>query len=289
MVCVPPLAEQQRIVERIEELLPLIEKYDKAQSELDQLNTDIYSLLKKSILQEAIQGRLVPQDPNDEPAIKLLERIRKEKQTLVKQGKLKPKDITESTIFKAADNRHYEKLGKETVDITDCIPFEIPDSWRWVRIYDIACSQLGKTLDKGKEKGKVYKYLCSINVYWSGIDLSNVKTFMLSDDELERYRLKRGDLLICEGGDYGRCSVWDSDDEMYYQNALHRLRFYGGISPLFFKYVFELYRTIKYVTGQGQTIKHFTYQNMKSLVFPLPPKDEQYRIIGKIQEFLSHL
>lgn len=225
--------------------------------------------LKNSILQEAIEGRLVPQDPNDEPASVLLDKIRGEKARLVKEGKLKKKDLEETPISE------------------DEIPFKIPESWEWVRIDQIATSQLGKTLDKGKQAGKEYPYLCSINVYWDGIDLSKVKTFLLKDEELDKYKLKKGDLLVCEGGDYGRCNVWDSDEDMYYQNALHRIRFYGDLSVYFFKYIFEQYRTTDYIVGQGQTIKHFTYANMKTLAFPLPPLAEQKRIVAKIEELLT--
>ena len=170
--------------------------------------------------------------------------------------------------------------------IDEEIPFEIPTGWCWVRINTIALSQLGKTLDRGKDVGQEYPYLCSINVYYDGIDLSKVKRFKLRDDELSRYRLQRGDLLICEGGDYGRCCVWDREEEMYYQNALHRVRFYCGLLPTFYKYVFELYRKIGYIVGQGQTIKHFTYESMKSLMFPLPPIEDQHRIVSNIEELL---
>ena len=185
---------------------------------------------------------------------------------------------------KDAYNSHYEKLPNGEVRcIDDEIPFEIPESWAWCRIVNIASSQLGKTLDRGKEQGNEYPYLCSINVYWEGVDLTKVKTFRLKDDELERYKLTIGDLLICEGGDYGRCSVWDSPIEMYYQNALHRVRFYNNISPYFYKYVVELYRNIGYIKGQGQTIKHFTFDNMKGLLFPVPPLNEQDRIVTSIE------
>lgn len=267
----PPLAEQKRIVAKIEELLPKVEAYGKAQEALDKLNEELPERLKKSILQEAITGRLVPQDPNDEPASVLLDKIRAEKKRLVKEGKLKKKDLEETQISE------------------DEKPFEIPESWEWVRIDQIATSQLGKTLDKGKQTGQEYPYLCSINVYWDGIDLSKVKSFLLREEELEKYKLKRGDLLVCEGGDYGRCSVWDSDDEMYYQNALHRIRFFGGLSVYFYKYIFEQYRNIDYIVGQGQTIKHFTYANMKSLAFPLPPLAEQHRIVEKIEQLMKEI
>jgi len=245
--------------------------------------------LKNSILQWAIQGKLVPQDPNDEPASVLLERIRAEKARLIKEGKIK-KDKNESIIFRGEDNSYYEKFADGNVKcIDEEIPFEIPQSWNWVRIFHIANSQLGKTLDKGKQSGKSYPYLCSINVYWDGIDLTKVKAFLLQDDELERYKILKGDLLVCEGGDYGRSCIWERDEEMFYQNALHRIRFYRPLTAPFYKHVFELYKMIGYITGQGQTIKHFTYDNMKGLLFPLPPLDEQDRIIIRLNQILPEV
>jgi type I restriction enzyme, S subunit len=241
--------------------------------------------LKNSILQWAIQGKLVPQDPNDEPASVLLEKIRQEKERLIKEKKIK-RDKNASIIFRGEDNSYYEKVlaTGEVKCIDEEIPFEVPQGWEWCRIYNIGNSQLGKTLDKGKNVGHEVPYLCSINVYWDRIDLTKVKTFKLCDEESLRYKLQSGDLLICEGGDYGRCCVWESEKDIYYQNALHRVRFFNNIYPHLYKYVFELYRNTGYIVGQGQTIKHFTYENMKSLLFPLPPLAEQRRIVAKLQE-----
>ena len=134
LVPIPPIEEQQRIVERIEEIMPIADKYEKSQESLDKLNADIFDKLKKSVLQEAIQGRLVPQDPNDESASVLLERIKEEKAKLFKEGKLKKKDLVDSVIFKGEDNKYYEKIGSEVTCIDDEIPFEIPSSWQWVRL-----------------------------------------------------------------------------------------------------------------------------------------------------------
>ena len=133
----PPYKEQQRIVSKIEELLPLVEIYERAQNELDVLNTSINDLLKKSILQEAIQGKLVPQIEEEGTAQEQLEQIKTEKGKLVKEGKLKKSALTDSVIFKGDDNKYWEKLGKEIHCIDDEIPFEIPASWQWVRIKDI--------------------------------------------------------------------------------------------------------------------------------------------------------
>ena len=133
----PSLREQERIVAQIETIIPLAVKYEKSQDELNRLNDDIYTRLRKSTLQEAIQGKLVPQDSNDEPASVLLGRIREEKQRLLKEGKLKKKDITDSVIFKGDDNKYYEKIGNETVCIDEEIPFDIPQSWSWTRLASI--------------------------------------------------------------------------------------------------------------------------------------------------------
>ena len=134
LVPIPPIDEQQRIVEKIAEIMPIADKYEKSQEALDRLNTEIFNKLKKSVLQEAIQGRLVPQDPNDEPASVLLERIKAEKAKLFKEGKLKKKDLVDSVIFKGEDNKYYEKVGSEINCIDDEIPFEIPSNWQWVRL-----------------------------------------------------------------------------------------------------------------------------------------------------------
>ena len=146
--------------------------------------------LKNSILQMAVQGKLVPQDPNDEPASVLLERIRAEKEELIKAGKVK-KDKKSSEIFRGASrNLPYafcEQIGKEIRDISDEIPFDIPDSWEWVHLDHIAVSDLGKTLDKAKNTGEFQPYLCSINVYWNGIDLTKLKEARFEESELPKY------------------------------------------------------------------------------------------------------
>ena len=134
---IPPKAEQRRLVQKLESLIPLFKRYTKAQFELDTLNEGINEKLKKSILQEAIQGKLLPQDPSDESASELLARIREEKLQLLKEGKLKKKDITDSVIFKGDDNKYYEKVGKEIICIDEEIPFDIPESWTWARVKDI--------------------------------------------------------------------------------------------------------------------------------------------------------
>ena len=247
--------------------------------------------LKNSILQMAVQGKLVPQDPNDEPASVLLERIRAEKEQLIKEGKIK-KEKNPSVIFRGADNLPYEKVGKnEPVCIADEVPFDIPESWEWVTLKQIAVTALDKTLDKSKNIGEYRPYLCSINVYWTGIDLSTVKQARFEDSELSKYQLNKGDLLICEGGDVGRSAVWDRDEEMYYQNALHRVRFYGNIEPRFFQLLMESYKGAKILDNysKGMTIKHLVQNSLNSIYFPLPPLAEQRRIVEKIKQLTPYL
>ena len=186
----------------------------------------------------------------------------------------------------------YEKVGKnEPVCIADEVPFEIPESWEWVTLKMIAITELGKTLDKAKNQGDYKPYLCSINVYWNGIDLTTVKEARFEENEISKYELKKGDLLICEGGDVGRSANWENDQEMYYQNALHRVRFYGGINPYYFRLLMECYKGNKILDkkSKGMTIKHLVQSALNAIYFPLPPIQEQQRIVNKFQSLIPIL
>ena len=188
-------------------------------------------------------------------------------------------------------NTPYEKIDGEVRSLADEVPFDIPDSWEWVTLQTIATSSLGKTLDKAKNKGNLKPYLCSINVYWDGIDLTTVKEARLEENELPKYLLRPGDLLICEGGDVGRSAVWESTQEMYYQNALHRVRFYGGINPHYFQLLLECYKgnQILDAYSKGMTIKHLVQTALNTIVFPLPPLSEQNRIVNAAKRLLPYL
>lgn len=225
--------------------------------------------LKNSILQLAIQGKLVEQRPEEGTAEALYQQIQAEKQALIKAGKLKK-----------------EKPLPEITE--DEKPFEIPESWKWVHLNQIAESGLGKTLDKAKNTGAFVPYLCSINVYWTGVSLDKVKEAKFSDDDRIKYRLQKGDLLICEGGDVGRCAIWNSNEEMYYQNALHRVRVYGRLFPQYFQMVIQCYKGIGIIDefSKGMTIKHLVQNSLYAMWLPLPPLAEQNRIVAKIEELL---
>ena len=227
--------------------------------------------LRNSILQEAISGRLVPQDPNDEPASALLARIREEKVRLVKEGKLKKKDLVETPITE------------------DEIPFEIPSSWIWVRYQDIADCALGKTKNPNQTEGELCQYLCSINVYWDSVRLNVLKEMLFSDADKQKYSVEKGDMLICEGGEAGRTAIYEGNiNPLYYQNALHRVRFYGDICARFYLYQMELYKKTGLLTEhiKGETIQHFVSAKLLNLPIPLPPLPEQKRIVAKLEELL---
>ena len=228
--------------------------------------------LKNSILQLAIQGKLVEQRPEEGTAQELFEQIQAEKQRLIKAGRLKK-----------------EKPLPEITE--DEKPFDIPESWMWVHLNCIASSSLGKTLDKVKNTGDLRPYLCSINVYWNGINLEKVKEARFEESELSKYLLQKGDLLICEGGDVGRSSVWEQNVEMYYQNALHRVRFFQNINPYFYKYLIEYYKEIGIIDrfSKGVTIKHLVQSSLNEMWLPLPPLAEQKRIVAKIEELLPYI
>ena len=247
--------------------------------------------LRQKILDLAIHGKLVPQNPKDESATVLLEKIRAEKDEKIKQGELKA-NKKDSFIFVGSDKRHYEQFADGTVkDIEDEIPFDVPKGWAWCRITNVAITELGKTLDAKKNKGESYDYLCALNVKWYTFDFSTLKQIQLEDKERERYLVRKGDLLICEGGDVGRAAIWESENPIYYQNALHRVRFYQNINQYFFLHVLNYYKNLGLIddVSGGVTIKHFTQNSIQKLLFPLPPLAVQERIVSGIKNIFSQI
>ena len=281
----PSIAEQHRIVTKIKEILPLVELYEVAYSEVNSLNNSFSELLKKSILQEAVQGKLVPQDPNDEPVSVLLERIRAEKQALIKAGKIK-KDKNESIIFRR-DNSHYEKRGSEEVCIDDEIPFDIPDNWCWVRLGTLFQHNTGKALNSSNKVGKKLRYITTSNLYWDKFVLDKLKEMPFTDAEVEKCTVIKGDLLVCEGGDIGRAAIWNYDFPMRIQNHIHRLRSYIKINVKFYYYIFYLYKHMGLIGGKGIGIKGLSSNAIHQLLFPLPPSNEQHKIVEKIEASLQ--
>ena len=240
--------------------------------------------LKNSILQMAVQGKLVPQDPNDEPASVLLERIRKEKEQLIKEGKIK-KEKNPSYIFRGADNLPYEKVGKnEPVCIADEVPFEIPESWEWVRLGNIFQHNTGKALNASNRTGSLLPYITTSNLYWDRFELGNLREMYFSVNEIEKCTATKGDLLVCEGGDIGRAAIWMFDEDIRIQNHIHKLRSYTEVCTEFFYYLFYLYKHAGWIGGKGIGIQGLSANALHALLFPLPPLSEQKRIVSKIKE-----
>ena len=239
--------------------------------------------LKNSILQMAVQGKLVPQDPNDEPASVLLERIRTEKERLIKEKKIK-REKNPSVIFKGADNTPYEKIGDEVRSLADEVPFDIPDSWEWVRLGELFQHNTGKALNAANCTGQLKQYITTSNLYWDRFELDNLKEMYFSESEIEKCTVIKGDLLVCEGGDIGRASIWSYDYPMCIQNHIHRLRAYVPLCTRFFYYLFDLYKHIGWIGGKGIGIQGLSSNAIHSLLFPLPPLAEQHRIVETIDK-----
>ena len=282
---VPPLAEQERIVARIHEAELVIENYANKATALRELQDTFPEALKKSILQEAVQGKLVPQDPSDEPAEALLERIRAEKQRLIKEGKIK-KDKHESVIFRR-DNSHYEKLDGVERCIDDELPFEIPETWEWVRLGTVFQHNTGKALNASNRDGEKLTYITTSNLYWDRFVLDNLKTMPFTDSEVDKCTVQQGDLLVCEGGDIGRAAIWESATPMRIQNHIHRLRAYVPVCTRFFYHLFYLYKGAGWIGGKGIAIQGLSSNAIHNLLFPLPPLHEQERIVSAIDTALS--
>ncbi len=270
----PPVLEQKRIVSRIEELLPYVDRYAKAYETLEKFNAKFPEEMKKSILQYAIQGKLVEQRPEEGTAEELYHQIQEEKQKLIKEGKIKKEkplgDINEEEI-----------------------PFDIPGSWKWARVGSLFDHNTGKAMNSSAKKtdrpGSIRKFITTSNVYWNTLDFTNVKEMFFSDDELERCTVKKGDLLMCEGGAYfGRTAIWNFDYDICFQNHVHRLRKYKELDLKFFYYVFYFYRNTNMMKSKGTAMPGLSSVVLHEMVVPLPPLEEQHRIVTKIEELLPY-
>ena len=245
--------------------------------------------LRQKILDLAIRGKLVPQDPNDEPASVLLERIRAEKQQMVKDGKLKAKDIKNDTvIFKGDDNLHYEQLQDGTInEYENELPFEIPSKWVWCNLGMLFSHNTGKALNASKTDGVSLTYITTSNVYWNSFELDNLKIMPFTDSEIEKCTVKKGDLLVCEGGDIGRAAIWQFENEIRIQNHLHRLRPYDRIYTKFYYYIMYLYKANGRINGNGIGLQGLSSNALHNIIVPVPPVEEQKRIVDSIDSVLS--
>jgi len=226
--------------------------------------------LRELILALAMQGRLVPQDPSEQSADELLKEITAEKQRLEKEGKIKkPKSLPPVT--------EEEK------------PYSLPQGWEWVRFGEIAQHNSGKTLDGGRNTGLLRKYITTSNVHWGKFQLSNLREMLIREDELDRCSARKGDLLICEGGEAGRAAVWELPEEICFQNHVHRARLYRDVNPYFAYRFFEKINASGEINNyrKGVGISNMSSKALASIAFPLPPNSEQRRIIAKIDELMA--
>lgn len=227
--------------------------------------------LKNSILQLAVQGKLVEQRPEEGTADALYRQIQAEKKRLIKEGKIKK-----------------EKPLSEIAE--DEIPFDIPESWRWCYVGDLFLHNTGKAQNSsGSANGKIKKFITTSNLYWGEFDFTKVKEMPFTDAELERCTAKKGDLLVCEGGDCGRSAVWDYDEEVCIQNHVHRLRPYRDMNIYYFYYLFYLYKHTGRLRGKGVAIQGLSNEAIHKIVLPLAPLKEQHRIVAKIEELLPYI
>ena len=279
LIGVPSLYEQLRITDRINELFKQIDIIEQNQADISTL----YDEFRKRTLTLAIQGKLVPQDENDEPANVLLERIRAEKKA--KLGK----KYVDSYIYKGDDNCYYEKIKDSVKEISAEIPFDIPESWRWIRIDNLFQHNTGKALNSSNTQGILHPYITTSNVYWGYFNLECIKKMFFTEDEFAKCSIVPGDLLVCEGGDVGRAAIWENDISMCIQNHIHRLRAYYPVCTQFYYFAFFVYKSIGLIGGKGIGIQGLSSGALGKLIFSLPPLGEQERIVKQVEIILENL
>lgn len=262
MIPLPPLAEQRRIVAKIEELMPLVERYGKAQQALDQLNESLPARLRQSILQEAIQGRLVPQDPKEEPASELLKRIRKEKEQLVKEGKLKKKDLESKPIEE------------------DEISFEIPKSWEWVRLKEVISLLSGQDLEPQRYSSNQQgiPYITGASCFKKGSLILNRWT--TSPTSVSH----KGDLLITCKGTVGTMA-FNTIGDIHIARQIMAISSFGMYMP-YLQYFMEF--IVPDLEKKAHSIiPGISRENVQNCLVPLPPLSEQKRIVAKVEELFG--
>ena len=282
LIPVPPEEEQKRIIKRLKKVLPYVDTYSTTYSETESLNNAFPDRIKKSILQEAVQGKLVPQNPSDEPASVLLERIRAEKQKLIAEGKIK-KDKHESVIFRR-DNSHYEKLDGIERCIDDEIPFEIPESWEWTRLGQII-SLLSGTDFKPEE----YNDKCNGIPYITGASsLSENGVLINRWTEMPKIIVNYGDiLLVCKGSGYGKTVICDIE-KAHIARQIMAIKKFSTLDMLYIRLFLQAnFNQIK-SKGQG-VIPGIDRNSVMNMLFPIPPLAEQKRIVEKQRELFDKI
>ena len=246
-IVLPPLAEQQRIIAEIKKWFTLIDQIEQDKADLQ---TTI-ELTKSKILDLAIHGKLIPQDPNDEPAIELLKRINPD--------------------FTPCDNGHY------------------PVGWIETILGELFSHNTGKALNSSNKEGIFKDYLTTSNVYWNKFDFTAIKQMPFKESELNKCTVTKGDLLVCEGGDIGRSAIWNYDYDICIQNHIHRLRPKIDLCVPFYYYTFAYLKENNLIGGKGIGLLGLSSNALHKIEMPLPPLAEQQRIVQKIEELFSVL
>ncbi|MCM1785008.1 MULTISPECIES: restriction endonuclease subunit S [Bacteroidaceae] len=294
LIPLPPTAVKNDITDILKKVFPIVEKYDKVQEKLNLLNSSLYDALKKSILQEAIQGRLVPQFVDEGTAQELLEQIRQEKQKLVKEGKLKKSALTDSVIYKGDDNKYFEKVGKTEQDITDEIPFEIPDDWKWCRIGSVLniwsarrvherdWRSSGIPFYRAREIGKMAD--------WGHVDNDLFIEQSLYDEFSKSGVPQIGDLMMTAVGTLGKTYVVETNNPFYYKDG--SVLCIGNpfrLNPYYLKLFFKssAFANQYLSESDGTTVATLTMVRLNRYLIPVPPLKEQTRIVEKIKTVTS--
>ena len=291
---IPPQEEQLRIVTKLNQLYPYIYQYGNSQNRLNQINKEIWHSLKKSILQEAIQGKLVPQIAEEGTAQELLEPIRQEKLQLVKEGKLKKSALTDSIIFRGDDNKYYEQVGKKCLDITEQIPFETPKNWVWTRLSHIANIYTGNSISETEKKSKFTDVIGRYYIGTKDVDFNNRIIYdngiAIPKQYEPDFRLApNNSILMCiEGGSAGR-KIAILNQDVCFGNKLCCFSPFVGIGKYMYYYLqspsfFELFNLNK--TG---IIGGVSIAKVKEILIPLPPIKEQQRIVAQIEKLFEQL
>ena len=267
---IPPLTEQHKIVGKIKEILPLVDKYTHSQAQQNKLNDSIKTLLRKSILQEAIQGKLVPQAPNDEPASVLLQRIKKEKQRLVKEGKLKKKDIVDSLIYKGDDNKYYEQVDGTVIQIES--DYDFPKTWEVVRL-----SHICRLIDGEKKEGQ---HTCLDAKYLRG---KSTGTYL----DKGKFVAKGNNIILVDGENSGE--VFTVPHDGYMGSTFKQLWVSCSMHLPYVLYFIQFYKDLLRNSKKGAAIPHLNKEIFYSLIIGIPPFQEQKRIANAIEELYAQL
>lgn len=256
--------DEESVLEDIDSASEVIDKLIKSRISF----SDDLDVLMLKIIEAGLSGKLIKLKDVNENANVAYERGLIQKEKLKKAGKLNPEvelpEITDDDVF-----------------------FSIPESWKWVYIGDIFQHNTGKALNSSKPEGVEFDYITTSNLYWNRFELEKVKKMPFTENELEKCTVKKGDLLVCEGGDYGRAAIWDYDYDIKIQNHVHKLRAFTNINVKFYYYVFWLYKKKGWIDGKGIGLQGLSSKKLHRIIVPFPSIEEQNLIVSEIERLIK--